>query len=416
MNTVYVRGGNQLQGSIRVHGAKNAVLPILAATVLTGGEYRIGNCPNLSDVCVTLEILTSLGCCVRQENDSVFVDSSCCNTSEITQELMQKLRSSVVFMGALLSRHGHVCITAPGGCEIGQRPIDIHISALKQLGACVEEKQGKIYVSASSLTGCPVHLSFPSVGATENAILAAVGAAGVTTVINAACEPEIEDLVYFLQKMGAEIYGAGTKTITVHGGKPLHAAVYNVMPDRICAATYLCAGAICGGCVSVQGVRPDHLYAVTRVLAQCGCAIHEQADLVTVCTTGRLKAAEPIVTMPYPGFPTDVQSQMMAVLSTADGTSVMKETLFENRFKIVPELNRMGADITVDGRIAVVIGKKQLCGAPLYARDLRGGAALVLAALAARGESVVFGGEYICRGYMHFIENLNALGAEVFSD
>lgn len=413
MEKIIIQGGTPLTGTVRVHGAKNAVLPILAATVLADGIHTVHNCPSLSDVAITEEILKSLGATTRRTENTLLVDTTGEMGYFIPESLMRKLRSSVVFMGAVLARKGKVKISTPGGCELGPRPIDLHLKALSLLGARVQEEHGYLTLTAERLKGCRIHLDFPSVGATENIMLAASLAAGETEIVNAAKEPEIKDLAECLRTMGAEIYGAGTSEIRIVGKECLNAAEYSVMPDRIVAATYLCATAATGGDVTLTDTEPDAISALLSVLSDCGCNIRLSGNEVCLQAPQRLKASRAIRTMPYPGFPTDAQSLILATLCVADGTSLITETIFESRFKPVPELCRMGARIDVSDRVAVVHGVNALWGAEVRAEDLRGGAALVIAGLCAKGTTVIHNPCFIDRGYEALEENLTALGADI---
>ena len=413
MSKIIVNGSKPLSGTVRVHGAKNAVLPILAATVMAEGVHTIRNCPGLSDVDTTVEILQELGANVKRCDDVIYVDTSGEMKSYIPERLMRKLRSSIIFMGAVLSRTKQAKISAPGGCELGPRPIDLHIKALRELGAEIKEEHGYLLCSAENLHGADIHLDIPSVGATENIILAACAAKGTTVISNAAREPEIEDLAKYLNSMGACISGAGTSTIKIEGNRPLKAAEHSVMPDRIVASTYLCAAAATGGNVTVTDVCTEHLSAVLAVLGDCGCKIEKDTDRVTLKASEILQSPGSIQTMPYPGFPTDAQSLFLAMLSKSEGTTLIKETIFESRFKAAAELARMGAKINVDSRVAVVKGMKKLSGACVTAADLRGGAALVVAALSAEGCTEINSPEFIYRGYENPVENLKLLGADI---
>jgi len=413
LSKILVNGGKKLSGTVKIHGAKNAVLPILAATVMADGVHTIYNCPNLSDVSVTCEILQELGAKVKREGDALIVDTTGSMGSFIPESLMRKLRSSVIFLGAVLARKKEAKISAPGGCELGPRPIDLHIKALRELGADIKEEHGYLICRADNLCGKHIHLDIPSVGATENIMLSACEASGVTVIKNAACEPEIEDLANFLNSMGAKISGAGTSTITIEGKRKLTPSEYKVMPDRIVAATYLCAAAATGGEVAVSNVCPEHLSAVLAVLSDCGCKIIKGEDKVLLKAPVTIKSPAAIKTMPYPGFPTDAQSLFLALLSKSDGTTIITETIFESRFKAAAELSRMGAKISVSGRVAVVKGAKKLSGACVSAQDLRGGAALVIAALSADGKTTINSPEFIYRGYENFEENLRSLGADI---
>ena len=413
MSKIVVNGGKPLSGVVKIHGAKNAVLPILAATVMTGGVHTIQNCPALSDVSTTVEILQELGARGEREGDTLIVDTGGEMQSFIPERLMRKLRSSIIFMGAILARKKEAKISAPGGCELGPRPIDLHIKALRELGAQIEEEHGYLICRAQNLKGTDIHLDIPSVGATENIMLAACAAKGTTVISNAAREPEIEDLANYLNSMGARISGAGTSTIVIEGGSPLSAAEYRVMPDRIVAATYLCAAAATGGSITVTDVCTEHLSAVLAVLSDCGCKIRKERNKVSLVAPQIIKSPGSIKTMPYPGFPTDAQSLFLAMLAKSDGTTLITETIFESRFKAAGELLRMGAKISVDSRVAVVKGSKKLSGACVTAQDLRGGAALVVAALAAEGRTEINSPEFIYRGYEKLEENLKTLGADI---
>ncbi|MCI8538386.1 MAG: UDP-N-acetylglucosamine 1-carboxyvinyltransferase [Oscillospiraceae bacterium] len=414
MSAFLVEGGRRLSGAVAVHGAKNSVLPILAATLLSGGRSVIHNCPRLSDVDASLAILEHLGCRTSREGDTVTVDSGPMDRYDVPDALMREMRSSVIFLGAILARTGQASLSRPGGCELGPRPIDLHLAALRAMGARVEERGGDLLCGAGAgLTGCTITLAIASVGATENAMLAACGCGGTTTILNAAREPEILDLQRFLRAMGARVEGAGTSTVVVEGRRPLHDCEHRVMADRIVAATYLAAGAAAGGEVLVTGIDGRQLSTVTAVLREAGCRLHSEGDFISLRRDGVLRGVRPIRTAPYPGFPTDAQPPVMAALCAGEGTTVLVETIFENRFRHASELARMGADIRVEGRVAVVCGVPRLHGAPVEAADLRGGAALLVAALGAEGESRITGLRHIDRGYDRVEEALTALGASV---
>ena len=416
MYHISLEGGRPLVGEVRVQGAKNSVLPILAASVMSGGVCRIGRCSRLSDVDTTIEILRHLGCTVRWEGDALEVDASTVSAWDIPDTLMRRMRSSVIFLGAILSRCGRAEISYPGGCELGPRPIDLHLSALRTLGGSVEEQGGSIRCCAEGMRGAEIVLSLPSVGATENAILAACGAEGTTTISNAAREPEICDLQAFLRACGASVRGAGTSTIVVEGGKKLHGCSHDIIADRIVAATYLAAAAGSGGDICLRGVERQHLATVTTVLQQAGCRISGSGDTLRLQSDGHLRSVSPVRTSPYPGFPTDAQAVVMASLLRSGGTTVFVENMFENRYRHVPELRRLGADVRCEGRVAVVCGVETLRGARVCATDLRGGAALVVAGLQAQGVTTVSAVEHICRGYEDIIGDLTALGAAIRKD
>ena len=414
MSRFQIEGGRPLFGSVRVQGSKNAVLPILAGALLVPGQSIIRNCPELSDVSAALEILQVLGCEVRRLGKDVLVDAKCLKRDTIPPELMGKMRSSVVFLGPILARKGQACLSLPGGCELGPRPIDLHLSALRILGAEIRQENGLLCCRAEKLTGREICLPVPSVGATENAMLCACGSEGITTIVGAAREPEIVELQNFLNAVGADVSGAGESVITVRGGKPLEGGEYTVGGDRIAACTYLCAAAAAGGEISVTGANPDHLKVVLRCLQQAGCEMKCTENMVFLRSEGCLKGIPPVRTAPYPGFPTDAQAILMAALAGGRGCTMFVENIFESRFGHVDELRRMGADIHTDGRVAVVTGTSGLHGARVHSPDLRGGAALVVAALCAKGESSVTGLGHIRRGYENLAENLRGLGARIW--
>lgn len=413
MSRLLIEGGKRLDGRVCLQGAKNSVLPILAATLLYSGTTVLENCPRLRDVAVSVQILRHLGCRVDWTDDRMTVTADglqCCDISDI---LMRETRSSAIFLGAILARLGKADLSFPGGCPIGPRPIDLHIAGLRDLGAEITEDGGNLHCTAARLRGNHILLSLPSVGATENLMLAACGAEGVTTIENAAREPEIVDLQKFLQSMGAEVSGAGSSTVTIVGKRPLHDTVFSVMPDRIAAATYLCAGASAGGTVRIDGAREQDLATVTGALREAGCKVCSDAAGITLSCDRRLRAVRPIRTAPYPGYPTDAQAILMAALLRSEGTTVFEENIFENRYRHVEELLRLGADIRTYGRVAVVTGTERLSAAALEATDLRGGAALAIAALAAKGQSRIGSLHHIDRGYEDITRDLQQLGAAV---
>ena len=414
MSAYLVEGGNRLQGTARVHGAKNSVLPILAATILCPGESVVHNCPDLSDVRASIAILEHLGCRVERAGDTVTVDASALTGRDVPDALMREMRSSVIFLGAILARLGEAIMSFPGGCELGPRPIDLHLAAIRSLGAQVRDQGGELHCSAAGgLAGCEITFSIPSVGATENAMLCACGAEGVTVICNAAREPEIVDLQAFLRALGADVRGAGTSVITVRGKKPLHGGEHTVMPDRIVAATLLTAVAAAGGEAELLGTDYRQLSTVTAVLTEAGCRIRSGSDSIHICREAPLRGVRPIRTAPYPGFPTDAQPPVMAALCRGTGTTVFVENMFESRYRHVDELSRMGADIRVEGKVAVVCGVERLHGAALQAADLRGGAALVVAALGAEGRSEITGLHHMDRGYYGLEDTLRGLGADI---
>ena len=414
MSEIIISGGKRLEGAVHVHGAKNSVLPILAATILSGSVSVIHNCPRLSDVDATVAILEHLGCRVSREGQTVTVDSSTLDRCDIPDHLMREMRSSVIFLGAVLARTGEARLCAPGGCELGPRPIDLHLAALRRLGADIREKGGDLRCRTKGLRGTEISLTIPSVGAPENAMLAACGAKGETVIYNAAREPEIVDLQQFLNACGARVRGAGSSAVVVEGGIPLHMAEYTVMADRICAATYLSAAAIAGGEIEVEGVPRSQLVLITDLFSAAGCRIRAEERRIWLESDGRLRSVPPVRTAPYPGFPTDAQPPVMAALTKARGTTVFVETMFENRYRHTQELVRMGADIRVEGRVAEVCGAEKLHGANLEAADLRVGAALVVTALGAEGESRISGLHHIDRGYADLTERLAALGGAIY--
>lgn len=413
MEQYHISGGRKLEGEYEVTGSKNAVLPILAATIATGNLSKIKSCPNLSDVQNMFTILRNLGCKVTKENDEVLIDTTSINSYTIPEHLMREMRSSVFLMGPMIARFGKVTMSYPGGCEIGLRPIDIHLSALRRLGVTINESHGYLECTADKLIGNKIIMDFPSVGATENAIMAATGAEGETVIVNPAKEPEIIDLQNYLNSCGAEIIGAGTGQIVIHGKKNYHETEHTVIPDRIEGGTILAAAAITGGKVLLKNAIPEHMSITLSKLREAGCHIEEGKNYVNFSAPARLKAIETIRTQPYPGFPTDMQSQLLTILTVAQGTSVVTENIFESRFKYVDELRRMGAKVKVDGRTAIITGVKTLTGVRVYAKDLRGGASLVIAGLGAEGETIVENICHIDRGYDKFEVALRNLGAEI---
>ena len=414
MEKLIIHGQKRLHGEIEVHGSKNSALPILAAAALVNGGSEIHNCPKLTDIDAAIHILMHLGCRVSRSGHTVTVDATAMNNWEVPDELMREMRSSVVFLGAILGRTGHAKLTTPGGCEIGLRPIDLHISAMEQLGAVLEEDAGKLdFHAPNGLQGARITLSFPSVGATENIMIAAATAKGRTVITNAAREPEISDLADFLNGCGAHIHGAGDSTVIIDGVERLTGTCHTVIPDRIAASTYLLAGAVTQGKICVRDIVPAHIGALLPVLKEAGCDITASGRWVCLSAPPRLHRVKMTRTMPYPGFPTDVQAPLTAMLTVADGTSVIIENIFESRYKHAAELIRFGAKISVEGRMEVIEGVPYLTGASVVAPDLRGGFALILAGLAARGETVVTGLEHIDRGYETPEAILCALGADV---
>lgn len=416
MSILTITGGSKLSGIIEIPGAKNAVLPVLAATLLNKGISILENCPELDDVFTMLEILSALGCKIEREGSRIIVDATTLTSSVIPENLAKRMRSSIIMLGAVLGRCGDVLVSYPGGCEIGMRPIDMHLRALEQMGAEVDGlSHGMLKVSASKLQGCEILLDYPSVGATENIMLAATYAEGETIIRNAAKEPEIEDLQEFLKKMGVDVSGAGSGVIRIQGKKEIKSEpVHKIIPDRIVAGTYLAAAAATGGSLVVTGVEYDHIGSILYCLKRIGCKIkHYQGGVVTLESQGRLKAIDLIRTSPYPGFPTDMQPQIVSLLSICSGTSIVVETVFESRFRYTEQLLKLGADISVQGRAAIIRGVEKLKGAEVEARDLRGGAALIIAGLAAEGETKISGVGYIDRGYEKVEKVLSKVGAQI---
>ena len=413
MSVMYIRGGTPLEGELAVHGAKNSVLPILAACLLAQGPVTLHNCPRLTDVTAALNILRRLGCEVSQEGHTIVVDPAGAAGSSISEEHMRAMRSSIIFLGPLLARTGEAHLTYPGGCELGPRPIDLHLAAIRAMGCQVTEDRG-IHCQGRPAGG-EVQLALPSVGATENAMLCAVGGTGTTIITNAAREPEIGDLQDFLNSLGASVRGAGSSTITVEGGRRLSGGEFTVMGDRIVAATLLSATAAAGGKIRLSGVDWRHLATVLSVFHQAGCRVVSRLEYVELerDRDRPLNGVPTIRTAPYPGFPTDAQAPVMAALAASQGCTLFVETMFDSRYRHVPELIRMGADITTEGRVALVRGVELLHGARVEASDLRGGGALAAAALGAEGVSVLSGLHHIDRGYEELEEMLRALGADV---
>ena len=360
-----VRGGRRLEGEVTIQGAKNSVLPILAATLLARGQVALLGCPRLRDVDASIRILRHLGCDAHWEADALAVDTTALRRCEISDVLMREMRSSAIFLGAILARCGQADLSYPGGCELGPRPIDLHLAGLRDLGAEIREEGGFLHCRADRLRGREVVLRMPSVGATENLMLAACGAEGVTVISNAAREPEVVDLQNFLNACGARVSGAGSSAVSIEGGQDLHGCTYRVMPDRIAAATYLCAAASAGGDIYLRGAEEGHLSTVTAALREAGCTVTADSGGIRALCRERLRAVGPVQTAPYPGFPTDAQAVLMAALLRSRGATVFEENIFENRYRHVDELIRMGASIRVSGRVAVVTGVERLHSAPV---------------------------------------------------
>ena len=412
MSSYIIEGGRKLKGEVSVSGSKNASLPIIASTILNGGTTKLYNIPDIRDTRITLEILKYLGCKVKKSHGKIEINSKNMVDKEIPEHLMSQMRSTVVLAGAILGRFKEARFSYPGGCDIGARPIDLHLSAFKKMGINIEENYGFITCKCDKIISADINLDFPSVGATENIILAATFAEGTTKITNAAMEPEIVDLANCLNKMGAKIEGAGTKIIKITGVKTLKNISYTVMPDRIEAGTLLCMTAATGGNVKLTNVNANHISPIIAKLEECGCNIEVGKNEITLNRTKKLKAVD-IKTMPYPGFPTDMQSVFASMLTTAKGTSVIVENIFENRYKFMAELKKMGAKITIEGKTAVIKGVRKLSGAKVISTDLRGGAALVTAGLIARGKTEITNIEYILRGYEGLDKKLQQLGAKI---
>jgi UDP-N-acetylglucosamine 1-carboxyvinyltransferase len=406
-----MKGKATLQGEVEISSSKNAILPILAASILTDDNVIINKVPNINDVVIISKLLAELGINVKHESAQLFLGDGC-HTFHPPYELVRQIRASFLVMGPLLARKGRVRVALPGGCAIGTRPIDLHLKGFQALGADITLNSGDVVAKSNKLIGNHVYLDYPSVGATENIIMAAAMAEGVSYIENAALEPEIVDLANFINSMGGKITGAGTNVIKVEGAKELNGVNYTPIPDRIEAGTYMVAIAATGGDALVKNVIPEHLKAITAKLVESGAEVWEFDDYLRIKRESRIKPVY-IKTLPYPGFPTDMQAQFMAYLSCSLGSSVISESVFENRFMHVQELSRMGADIKTEGRTAIIRGVKKLTGAKVKASDLRAGAALIIAALTAQGDSTLVESEHVDRGYENIISKLNAMGAEI---
>lgn len=416
MDIWHIKRCLRLEGEYPVQGSKNASLPILAASIVCPAVTELEGVPCLDDVDAALRILRHLGCETRQDGHSVYIDSRTVSLSHIPNDLMAEMRSSVIFMGALLARCGEAKLSPPGGCQLGKRPIDLHLYALRRLGAEIEEENGEICCRAERLRGTEIVLPFPSVGATENAVLAACAAAGKTVIQGAAREPEIVALQDYLRAAGVDISGAGSDRIVISRGRPRTHIHMNIISDRIVASTVACAAAAVGGDVTLKNIDPSQISTVMHFLNEAGCDIIKKSGEVRIISDGRLKAVGPVSTAPYPGFPTDAQPVLMAALLKADGVTRIYENIFENRFRQVEELCRLGADIRTDGMTAEIHGVPELHGAQLKATDLRGGAAMLIAALSAEGESAVLDSGHITRGYENFDSCLRTLGASIYME
>lgn len=410
MDKFLIVGGKGLEGNVRVSGAKNAILPILAATLLAPGQHVVHDVPHLRDISVMRDILRLFGAVTKVQGMTMTVNSDNIQPAEVPEALMREMRATVFLMGPLLGRLGKAKLSYPGGCAIGSRPINWHLKGLERLGVRIREKHGFIEAEAKKIRGAEIHLDFPSVGATENVMMAAVLAPGTTIIRNAAREPEIADLQNFLCNMGARIQGAGTDVIRIDGVKALRPGEYRVIPDRIEAGTFMLASAITRGDILLENVVPEHLAPVIAKMRDAGVDVTEGERVIRVRIKQKIHGVD-IKTLPHPGFPTDLQAPMMSFLTLAEGTSVITENIFENRYKYSDELRRMGADIQIEGRVAIVRSVSALTGAMVSAPDLRGGAALVLAGLAAEGETIVGNIYHIDRGYDSFEKKLAGIGA-----
>jgi UDP-N-acetylglucosamine 1-carboxyvinyltransferase len=417
VDKIVIEGGRRLQGEVAVSGAKNAALPLLISSLLTAEPCRYQGIPHLADIRTTLRLLAGLGVQVDRESwnrgaDDITLAAAIVKNVEAPYDLVKTMRASFLVLGPLVARFGHARVSTPGGCAIGARPINLHLKGLEALGAKIEQAHGYVEARAERLCGAKIYLDLPSVGATENLMMAAALAEGTTTIENAAKEPEIDDLAGALIKMGARIDGAGTDIVRIEGVKELHGLTHRVIPDRIETASFVIAGALMGGAVRVTGARPDHLDAVLIKLKEAGVDLETGVDSVTVRGGEKITSVD-ITTLPYPGFPTDLQAQMMVLMSVAGGVSVITETIFENRFMHAQELDRMGADIRLEGNRAVVRGVKELSGAPVMASDLRASVALVLAGLVANGRTEVARVYHLDRGYEQIEKKLSRLGAQI---
>ena len=412
MKSYIIEGGKKLEGTVKISGSKNASLPILAATILSEKTNKLYNVPQIKDTKTTLEILKLLGCKIKQNSGKIEINSKHITKTEIPEHLMREMRSTVIMAGALLGRFKEVTFSYPGGCDIGSRPIDLHLKGFEKLGVDIKEEYGEIYCNTEKIVGTQIHLDLPSVGATENIILASCLGEGSTVITNAAREPEIIDMVQFLKKMGAKIQGEGTNQIIIDGVEKLSGVSYNIMPDRIEAGTILCAVAATGGNVILDNVMPEHLTAVINKLEETGCKIEINNKKITLNAPKKLKSID-IKTMTYPGFPTDLQQIFATMLVKASGTSIIVENIFESRYKYISELRKMGAKVTVEGKTAIIKGTRKINATTVVCTDLRGGAALVIAGLMAKGKSRVENIGYIQRGYENLENKLGSLGAKI---
>ena len=407
-----IKGSNKLEGKVKISGSKNAALPIIAASILNAGKTTLYNVPNIHDTQMMFEILKNLGGKVEKKNNKIIIDTSKIKKYEIPEDLMRQMRSSVILAGSLIGKYQKAIFSYPGGCDIGTRPIDLHLKGFEKLGINITKNYGNISCICDKIVGEKIDLDFPSVGATENIMLASCLGEGTTQINNAAREPEIIDLQNFLNKMGAKIQGAGSNKIQIEGVKKLNDVSYNIMPDRIETGTFLCAAAMSQGNIIIENTNIHHITPIISKLEEANCKLKLEKDKIELKAPKKLKALE-IRTMPYPGFPTDMQSIFVSMLTIAKGTSIIVENIFESRYKFTQELIRMGAKITIEGKSAIVKGTRKLYGANVNATDLRGGAALVLAGIVAKGETTIENIEYILRGYENLNKKLENLGVNI---
>ncbi|CDE25030.1 uDP-N-acetylglucosamine 1-carboxyvinyltransferase 1 [Clostridium sp. CAG:440] len=407
-----IKGSNKLEGKVKISGSKNAALPIIAASILNAGKTTLYNVPNIHDTKMMFEILKNLGGKVEKKNNKIIIDTSKIKKYEIPEDLMRQMRSSVILAGSLIGKYQKAIFSYPGGCDIGTRPIDLHLKGFEKLGINITKNYGNISCICDKIVGEKIDLDFPSVGATENIMLASCLGEGTTQINNAAREPEIIDLQNFLNKMGAKIQGAGSNKIQIEGVKKLNDVSYNIMPDRIETGTFLCAAAMSQGNIIIENTNINHITPIISKLEEANCKLKLEKDKIELKAPKKLKALE-IRTMPYPGFPTDMQSIFVSMLTIAKGTSIIVENIFESRYKFTQELIRMGAKITIEGKSAIVKGTRKLYGANVNATDLRGGAALVLAGIVAKGETTIENIEYILRGYENLNKKLENLGVNI---
>ena len=407
-----IKGSNKLEGKVKISGSKNAALPIIAASILNAGKTTLYNVPNIHDTQMMFEILKNLGGKVEKKNNKIIIDTSKIKKYEISEDLMRQMRSSVILAGSLIGKYQKAIFSYPGGCDIGTRPIDLHLKGFEKLGINITKNYGNISCICDKIVGEKIDLDFPSVGATENIMLASCLGEGTTQINNAAREPEIIDLQNFLNKMGAKIQGAGSNKIQIEGVKKLNDVSYNIMPDRIETGTFLCAAAMSQGNIIIENTNINHITPIISKLEEANCKLKLEKDKIELKAPKKLKALE-IRTMPYPGFPTDMQSIFVSMLTIAKGTSIIVENIFESRYKYISELRKMGAKVTVEGKTAIIKGTRKINATTVVCTDLRGGAALVIAGLMAKGKSRVEDIGYIQRGYENLENKLGSLGAKI---